>query len=512
MPAPIHYTDLTATQLLEHAISREEGELCDNGALRVKTGLKTGRSPKDRYIVKGPTTKDTVQWGPINQSMDPEIFDCLWEDALISLHEHDIFEKKYHVGAHPQHHVTVTVQCNFAWHTLFCDRLFITPPSPLKNTEWQLVNAEYFIPDKDKYNLRENTAVVLDFEKKRILICGTLYGGEMKKCLFSVLNYLMVDQDVLPMHCAANRDKEGESRSTSLFFGLSGTGKTTLSAEPHRLLIGDDEHGWGSDGIFNFEGGCYAKCIRLSEDYEPLIWNAIRSGTILENVVINPGTTPDYNDGSITENTRAAYPLTFIPEREKGNIHPHPLSVVFLTCDLFGVLPPVSRLTEEQIVYYFLSGYTALVGNTEVGHTQAIQPTFSVCFGAPFFPRAPQVYADLLMKRIRETNAHVYLVNTGWYGGAYGQGGERFPIAATREIIRAITTGQIQNAEFVPFYPFNLMIPKALGEIDPVILDPKKSWSDAAEYDLNTEKLLELFEQNSREKGFFRFLRDGPYV
>lgn len=507
MTNPTRYTHLTPEELLTHAINRQEGIICDNGALRVHTGSKTGRSPKDRYIVKGATTENTVHWGTINRPISPEDFERLWTDALISLNQHDIFEKKYQVGAHPHRHVTVTVQCNFAWHTLFCDRLFIRPTNSLEETEWQLVNAEYFTPNKDLYNLASDTAIVLDFEKKRILICGTLYGGEMKKAMFSVLNFLMPAQDVLPMHCAANRAKETTSkgkettqRSTCLFFGLSGTGKTTLSADPERLLIGDDEHGWGPDGIFNFEGGCYAKCIKLSQKFEPLIWNAIRSGSILENVVLKSGTTPDYDDGSITENTRAAYPLTFIPEREEGYVHPHPISVVFLTCDLFGVLPPVARLTEEQIKYYFLSGYTALVGNTEVGHTTAIQPTFSVCFGAPFFPRPPEVYANLLMKRIQESNANVYLVNTGWYGGPYGEGGERFPIAATRKIIQTITTGQIQDAEFETLAFFNLMIPKSLDGIDSKILNPKKSWKDPLDYDRHATKLLNLFEQNVKEK------------
>lgn len=498
--SPMTYKNLSAEVLFEHALRQKEGTLASNGALCVSTGERTGRSPKDRFIVKGHQTVGTVDWGIVNQPMEMVDFEKLWADALLSLNANDIYEKNFQVGAHPKHRITVNVRCNYAWHTLFADCLFITPSEKLESTQWQMVNAEKFIINGATYNLPGKAAVVLDFEKKRILICGTLYGGEMKKAMFSVMNYLMPDQDVLPMHCAANRAKEGR-RDTCLFFGLSGTGKTTLSADPDRLLIGDDEHGWGPDGIFNFEGGCYAKCIKLSQENEPLIWNAIKKGAVLENVVLNKQGVPDYNDGSFTENTRVAYPLEFIPERDMDLLHPHPTSVIFLTCDLFGVLPPVSKLLADQIQYYFLSGYTALIGNTEVGHTKAIQPTFSVCFGAPFFPRPPQVYAQLLLKRIKETGAEVYLVNTGWYGGAYGQGGQRFPIKETRKIVSAITNGHIKKCQFEKLEPFGLHIPTVLDDIPLEILNPLLGWKEAGDYHRNAQELMELFAQNAKAKG-----------
>lgn len=500
MKSPIVYKNLSAESLFDHAVIRTEGVVASNGALCVSTGERTGRSPKDRFIVKGPTTANTVDWGAVNQPLHMDDFEKLWADALASLNQYDIYEKNYQVGAHPHHHITVNVRCNYAWHTLFADCLFINPPQPLKETQWQLVNAEHLVVEGSIYNLPGKAAVVLDFEKKRILICGTLYAGEMKKAMFSVMNFLMPDQDVLPMHCSANREKTGANRPTCLFFGLSGTGKTTLSADPDRLLIGDDEHGWGPDGIFNFEGGCYAKCIRLSKENEPLIWNALKNGAVIENVVLGDQGVPNYDDDSITENTRAAYPLDFIPERDHDNVHPHPISVVFLTCDLYGVLPPVSKLLDEQIEYYFLSGYTALVGNTEVGHTKAIQPTFSMCFGAPFFSRPPQVYAQLLTKRINETGAEVYLVNTGWYGGAYGQGGQRFPIKETRKIVTAITNGSIKQCQFEKMEPFGLHIPKTLGNIPLEILNPILGWKDQSSYHKNAQELIELFEKNAKAK------------
>jgi phosphoenolpyruvate carboxykinase (ATP) len=484
--------------LFKIALKNEEGVLASNGALRVLTGARTGRSPKDKYIVCDAITQTTVDWGSVNQPLKPEIFEKLWQEAVRSLESYPVYEGSFQVGAHPQHHTTVRVRCNLAWHTLFCQKLFLTPETPLVSPEWQLVNAAHFIPDPARYELNGPAAIVLDFSGRRLLICGTQYAGEMKKGMFSALNFLLPDQDVLPMHCAANKGKDG---TTSLFFGLSGTGKTTLSADPNRLLIGDDEHGWASDGLFNFEGGCYAKCIRLSQSGEPLIWAAIKNGSVMENVVLDSQGNPDYDDASITENTRVVYPLDYIPEHVPGLVHPHPQSVVFLSCDLFGVLPPVAKLAPSQVIDYFLAGYTALVGSTEFGSGTGIKTTFSPCFGAPFFSRPPQVYADMLIKRLAQTKADVFLVNTGWSGGSYGQGGERFSLALTRRVISAITNGELRDVPYDPLDPLGLAIPKKIEGIPGDILNPRLAWKQAG-YDEAAQKLVGLFaeRQNQRSK------------
>ncbi|MBX3487306.1 MAG: phosphoenolpyruvate carboxykinase (ATP) [Candidatus Paracaedibacteraceae bacterium] len=476
--------DLFAT-----ALSNHEGVLASNGALRVLTGERTGRSPKDKYIVRDAVTESKVNWGGMNQALSPDVFERLWQEACASLSSYPIYEDRLQVGSHPTYHITVRVQCNFAWHTLFCQDLFITPAQPLLKTEWHLVNAAHYKPDAAQYGLNGEAAIVLDFIGKRVLICGTHYAGEMKKAMFSVLNFLLPDQDVLPMHCAANKGSDGK---TTLFFGLSGTGKTTLSADPERQLIGDDEHGWSADGVFNFEGGCYAKCIRLSKDGEPLIWDAIRQGSIMENVVLDGEGVPDYDDASITENTRVVYPLDFIPGRAMELVHGHPNSVIFLTCDLFGVLPPVARLNHDQVIDYFLVGYTALVGSTEFGAGQGIKTTFSACFGAPFFARPPKEYAALLVQRLKETGAEVYLVNTGWGGGSYGKGGERFPLRVTRRIVSAITSGEIRQCAFEKLQPFDLDIPVSLDGVDRKVLNPGLVW-DAEAYSETAGELLSLF-------------------
>lgn len=471
------------------ALNNGEGILATNGALRVLTGNRTGRSAQDKYIVRDSLTEHKVAWGGLNQAMLPETFDKLWQDALDSLNAHVIYDELLQVGSHPAHHITVHVKCNLAWHALFCQNLFIKPDQTIVKAEWQLINAAHFIPSSAKYGLGGSAAIVLDFTGKRVLICGTHYAGEMKKAMFSVLNFLLPDNDVMPMHCAANKGEDGR---TTLFFGLSGTGKTTLSADSDRKLIGDDEHGWSQDGIFNFEGGCYAKCINLSQDKEPLIWNAIRRGSIMENVVLDEHGNPIYDDASITENTRVVYPLDFIPARAVEKVHGHPNSVVFLTCDLFGVLPPVARLNHDQVIDYFLAGYTALVGSTEFGAGQGIKTTFSACFGAPFFARPPQEYAQLLVKRLKETNADVYLVNTGWSGGSYGEGGQRFPLNVTRSIIRSITSGEIRSCDFEVLMPFGLEIPRALSEIDSTTLNPRLKWN-VDKYDQVATRLMAMF-------------------
>lgn len=492
------HQNLTPEDLLTYAIQHKEGKIASNGALCVTTGNRTGRSPKDRFIVRDSLTEKTVNWGEINQPISPKQMDLLWQDALEFAPDKDQFINKYQVGTHPQYHLTVTVHTHLAWQALFCDRLFISLENPPKETDWALLCVPEFIPDAPKYNLPGTAAIVLDFSNQRVLICGTLYAGEMKKSMFSVMNYILPDKDILPMHCSATRSKD--NGTVALYFGLSGTGKTTLSSGENQLLIGDDEHGWGKDGIFNFEGGCYAKCINLTQENEPLIWNAIRRGSIVENVVLNSDNFPDFADSSITTNTRTAYPIEYIPHYCTEKTHPTPSNVVFLTCDLYGVLPPLSMLTPEQTRFYFLSGYTALVGSTEFGQGQGIKPTFSHCFGAPFFSRPPKVYADLLEKRIQESNTNVFLVNTGWHGGEYGQGGKRFSIKTSRCIIDAINDGTVERCEYEILKPFNLLIPKSLGNIPSTELNPKLGWDDATKYEIAAHNLIEQFQINAQKK------------
>jgi len=506
------HKNLSAAELINMALIRGEGVLAANQALSVTTGPRTGRSPKDRFIVRDSVTDTTVDWNEINQPLSPAFFTKLWDRAMAHIHTRDaIFISDLSVAADDTHTLPVKVVSELAWHNLFTQDLFLRKAINNPQREWTILSVPSLQTHGASDGVNSDAAVILNFSERRILICGTYYAGEMKKAMFSVLNFMLPDHDVLPMHCAANVGKDGE---TALFFGLSGTGKTTLSADPERFLIGDDEHGWSKDSVFNFEGGCYAKCIDLSKKNEPVIWDAISYGAVLENVVLDPKTKePDYTDVSLTQNTRAAYPLEHIPLRMQQNFADIPHAVIFLTCDLYGVLPPVARLTQEQAAYYFLSGYTALVGSTEVGQGSGIKPTFSTCFGAPFFPRPPRVYAELLLKRLKEDGAEVYLVNTGWTGGALGAGGQRFSIPTTRAIVRAIVNGDLKKAEYETLAGFNFQIPKAVPDVDAAILNPQRCWADRAEHDRNARLLMEQFIANFKKFTVSDNIRNaGPEV
>lgn len=496
------HLNLKIQELVKMALARKEGELAANQALNVLTGARTGRSPQDRFIVKDAVTEERVDWNAINQPISSEKFDALWQRVEAAFWAKDaVFISYLQVGAEKKFSLPVKVMTELAWHNIFTQNLFIHPSPEITTdqpNQWTILCVPSFKSDPKRDGVNSDAAIILNFSKRCILICGTHYAGEMKKGMFSVLNFLLPQHDILPMHCAANVGKDG---NTALFFGLSGTGKTTLSADPERYLIGDDEHGWSEEGVFNFEGGCYAKCIDLSKEREPMIWDAIRYGTIMENVVLDSHSKlPNYADATHTQNTRAAYPREFIPSREETNKGKQPNAVLFLTCDLYGVLPPVSRLTKEQAAYYFLSGYTALVGSTEVGQGTGIKQTFSTCFGAAFFPLPPHQYAELLIKRLTYSHAEVYLVNTGWTGGAYGEGGTRFSIPTTRAIVSAIVNGELRHAEYETVPGFNLSIPLAVPGIESKLLNPVKAWQDPQAYD-NYAKLL----QNKFIENFKKF-------
>ena len=497
------YWNLTAPSLYRHALCRDEATLTARGALKADTGRHTGRSPKDKFIVRDDTTADTVWWDG-NKPMDADAFARLHADFLDHARDMDLFVQDLHGGADPRHRLPVRVITEKAWHSLFIRTMLLRPERDALTDfvpDMTIIDLPSFKADPERHGCRSETVIACDLARKIVLIGGTHYGGEMKKSVFSVLNFLLPAEGVMPMHCSANVDDDGR---VALFFGLSGTGKTTLSADPQRHLIGDDEHGWGADGIFNFEGGCYAKTINLSQEAEPEIYRATRRfGTVLENVTLDPDThEPDFDDGSRTQNTRAAYPIDFIPNAVPSGRAGQPVAIVMLTADAFGVLPPLAKMTPEQAMYHFLSGYTAKVAGTEIGVTEP-EATFSTCFGAPFMPRHPHVYGDLLRKLISEHEVDCWLVNTGWTGGAYGTG-SRMPIRQTRALLRAALDGDLKDATFAPDPIFGLLVPNAVPGVDASLLRPRDTWADKAAYDAQATKLAGMFADN--------FAAFAPYV
>ena len=492
----IAYWNLGTAQLLEHAVRRHEGLFASGGAYVVRTGRFTGRSPKDKFIVRDDATESTVQWGPVNQPMSEAEFNRLYSKLLAYWQGHDLFVMDCFGGADARYTLPIRVVTEYAWHALFARQLFVRP-DPLHTQDHVPQFTVFFAPrlqaTPGEDGTNSETCIVVNFTKRVVLICGTSYAGEMKKCVFTILNYLLPARDILPMHCSSN---VGHAGDVALFFGLSGTGKTTLSADPQRHLIGDDEHGWSDHGVFNFEGGCYAKCIHLSRDNEPQIWNAIRFGTVLENVAIDSETRLlDFDSAEFTENTRAAYPLRYIEHAVIPSVAGHPTNIILLTADAFGVLPPISRLTPEQTMYHFLSGYTAKVAGTERGLGKEPVATFSACFGAPFLPRPAASYAAMLGEKMRRHQVNCWLLNTGWVGGPYGVG-ERMKLTYTRAMLSAALDGQLDDVPRAPHPVFRVLVPKACPHVPPDFLDPRGMWADKNVYDRAALDLSARFNQN----------------
>ncbi len=493
------YRNLPVPKLVEHALSRGEGRLADNGALVVETGKYTGRSPKDRYIVDEPSSRDEIDWNQINVPISEERFQQLYRRVLSYVQGRDLYIFDGYVGADPKYRFGVRVINELASQNLFAHQLFLRPTAAeltKHRADFTVIAVPGLHGDPSDDGIHSEAFIVLHLAKKIVLIGGSRYAGEIKKSVFSLMNYLMTKQDVLPMHCAANIDKHGH---TALFFGLSGTGKTTLSADPDRSLIGDDEHGWSEEGIFNFEGGCYAKTIRLSAEHEPEIWSAIRFGSLLENVILDPQTClTDYDDGSLTENTRAAYPLRYIPNCSVSGVGSNPKTIIFLTADAFGVLPPIAKLTREQAMYHFLSGYTSKLAGTERGIT-APEATFSSCFGQPFLPLSALVYAEMLGERLQKhQNTGVYLVNTGWSGGAYGVG-HRMAIKQTRAMVSAALNGQLERVGYQPHPIFKVLVPETVPGVPSKILNPQNTWDDPVAYEEQAIELARRFVENFKQ-------------
>ena len=495
------HENLPPARLVEASVRRREGMLAENGALVCLTGKRTGRSPKDRFIVENGLTRGPVDWGPVNKPFPGERFERLLAKASAYLENlEEVYVVDAYAGADPRYRLNVQVVCEYAWQALFTRQLFRRPSREELDAfepDWTVISVPGLLTDPEEDGTESETFVGIDFGRRVVLICGTRYAGEIKKSIFSVLNFVLpTEHGVFPMHCSANVGPEGD---VALFFGLSGTGKTTLSSDPERYLIGDDEHGWSDEGIFNFEGGCYAKCIDLSREKEPQIYDAIRFGAVLENVVVDRITRRvDYSDASLTENTRAAYPLEYIEGAVDSGRAGHPAAVLFLTADAFGVLPPISVLSPEQAAYYFLSGYTAKLAGTEADMEADVEATFSACFGAPFLPLPATTYAAMLSEKLREHGSRCYLINTGWSGGPYGVG-ERVDIAATRQMVRAVIAGNIDESKTYTDPFFGLQVPLEVPGVPSGILNPRETWADKAAYDDQAAKLADLFRENFKK-------------
>ncbi|MCH4826908.1 MAG: phosphoenolpyruvate carboxykinase (ATP) [Planococcus sp. (in: firmicutes)] len=495
------HVQLSVPQLVEAATSRKEAVLTREGAVKAETGKYTGRSPKDKYMVEEESSKNKVDWGNVNRPISSEVFEKLYAKVIKHLKDKDaLYVFKGFAGADHESRVPIQTINEYAWHNLFAHQLFIRPSAEELQTheaEFTVVYAPTFQADPEVDGTASETFIIVSMEQRIILIGGTEYAGEMKKSIFSIMNYLLPEKGILPMHCSANVGPEGD---VTLFFGLSGTGKTTLSADGNRKLIGDDEHGWSDNGVFNIEGGCYAKTINLSRENEPQIYDAIRFGSVLENVVVDPETRiPNYDDGSLTENTRAAYPMQAIDNIVDPSVAGHPKTIVFLTADAFGVLPPISKLTKEQAMYHFLSGYTSKLAGTERGITSP-EATFSTCFGSPFLPLHATVYAEMLGKKIDEHGAQVFLVNTGWTGGVYGVG-SRMKLSYTRTMVRAAIKGELNNVPTEKEAIFGFEIPTEVPGVPTEVLNPRHAWSDKAAYDQKANELAQEFQENFKKFG-----------
>ncbi|MGE0463479.1 MAG: phosphoenolpyruvate carboxykinase [Vicinamibacterales bacterium] len=492
---PVH-VNLQPAALYEHAIRRAEGVIAADGPLVCRTGSHTGRSPNDKFVVQEPSSDANVWWGKVNRPLQPAHYDALRADVLAHLGQQELFVQDLYAGADPAYRLPVRFIQELAWHNLFVRNLFIVPPAadlPGFQPEYTVMTAPSFKADPARHGTRSEVVIALNLARREVIIAGTSYAGENKKSIFTVLNYVLPLKGVLAMHCSANI---GPSGDTALFFGLSGTGKTTLSSDPDRRLIGDDEHGWSDRGVFNFEGGCYAKMIKLSPEAEPQIFSTTRRfGTVLENVVIDPATRAlNFDDASLTENTRGAYPIEFIEHAVLEGMGGHPENIVMLTADAYGVLPPIARLSPEGAMYHYLSGYTAKVAGTEKGVTEPTA-TFSTCFGAPFLPLNPNVYARQLGERIAKYQAKVWLVNTGWTGGAYGVG-NRMKIAHTRAMIRAALSGGLDHVGYQRHPVFNVEMPTSCLDVPPAVLDPRGTWADKDAYDRQAARLAKMFVEN----------------